>query len=188
MTQRVPTPSVMVNFGVCCGQQLRTKPQAGSSTGSQSQLVHSESSSKSKYSICASSQPSLASNIVANSSSPMTIGAGSDDVWCVAGVVQVMGSCAVDGVLEFFAWFVEERFRLRRDVTFVMPRLLPRRPSSSRSTSNRQKPPLPGSSFERGTFTKHLFKDRLCRIEFCGTQHNFMIRIMSNVVYFLQYI
>jgi hypothetical protein len=169
----------MVASGVFCGQQLRTKPQAGSSTGSQSQMAHSESSNKSKYSICASSHPSLASNIVANSSSPITIGAGSDGVWWVTGVVLVMGACVVDGVLEgFFTRLVEERFRHRRDVTFVMPRLLLRRPSSSRSISNRQKPPLPGSSLERGTFTKHLFKDRLCRIEFCGTQHNFMIRIM----------
>lgn len=27
---------------------------------------------------------------------------------------------------------------------------------------------FPGSSFERGTLRKHLFNDRLCRIEFCG--------------------
>jgi len=33
--------------------------------------------------------------------------------------------------------------------------------------SKHQKPPLPGSPLDRGTFTKHLFSDRLCRIEFC---------------------
>lgn len=27
---------------------------------------------------------------------------------------------------------------------------------------------FPGSSLERGTLRKHLFNDRLCRIEFCG--------------------
>jgi hypothetical protein len=167
---------------------LRTKPQAGSCTGSQSQLAHSESSNKSKYSICASSHPSLASNIVANSSSPIIIGAGSDDMWWVTGVVLMTGSCVADGVLEFFDLLVEERFRHRRDVTFVMPRLLLRRPSSSRSISNRQKPPLPGSSLERGTFTKHLFRDRLCRIEFCGTQHNFMMRTVLDIVCFMKYI
>ena len=26
---------------------------------------------------------------------------------------------------------------------------------------------LPGSSFDRGTFKKHLFNDKLCRMEFC---------------------
>lgn len=41
-------------------------------------------------------------------------------------------------------------------------------PSSILSKSNFQKPPLPGSSFERGNLTKHLFNDRLCRIEFCS--------------------
>lgn len=39
--------------------------------------------------------------------------------------------------------------------------------SSRRSRSSLQKPPLPGSSFERATFTKHLFRDRLWRMEFC---------------------
>ena len=38
-----------------------------------------------------------------------------------------------------------------------------------------QKPPLPGSSFERATLMKHLLSDRLCRIEFCkeGNQERF---------------
>lgn len=38
--------------------------------------------------------------------------------------------------------------------------------SSKRSRSNFQNPPFPGSSFDLATFTKHLFRDRLCRIEF----------------------
>ena len=38
---------------------------------------------------------------------------------------------------------------------------------SSYSGLMRQKPPLPGSSLRRGTFWKHLFRDKLWRIEFC---------------------
>ncbi|MPC13966.1 hypothetical protein E2C01_006718 [Portunus trituberculatus] len=30
-----------------------------------------------------------------------------------------------------------------------------------------QKLPFPGSSCDRGTFTKYRFRDRLCRMEFC---------------------
>lgn len=30
---------------------------------------------------------------------------------------------------------------------------------------------FPGSSLERGTLRKHLFNDRLCRMEFCGGKH-----------------
>ncbi len=33
--------------------------------------------------------------------------------------------------------------------------------------SKTQNPPLPGSSFVRLIFLKHLFKDKLCRMEFC---------------------
>lgn len=36
----------------------------------------------------------------------------------------------------------------------------------SKSGSRVQKPPFPGSSFCRAIFLKHLFNDRLCRIEF----------------------
>ncbi len=36
----------------------------------------------------------------------------------------------------------------------------------SNSGSSVQKPPLPGSSFWRAIFLKHLFSDKLCRIEF----------------------
>lgn len=49
----------------------------------------------------------------------------------------------------------------------VPNRRLVRWPSSSRSKSNFQNPPFPGSSLDRGTLTKHLFNDKLCRIEFC---------------------
>ena len=35
------------------------------------------------------------------------------------------------------------------------------------SKSSAQNPPLPGSSAGLGTFLKHLFRDRLCLIEFC---------------------
>lgn len=38
--------------------------------------------------------------------------------------------------------------------------------SDPASGSNRQKPPFPGSSLRRGTLMKHLFSERLCRIEF----------------------
>merc|ERR1740128_981446 len=37
----------------------------------------------------------------------------------------------------------------------------------SKAASSRQNPPLPGSSLERGILMKHLFNDKLCRIEFC---------------------
>jgi len=43
---------------------------------------------------------------------------------------------------------------------------LRRAPPSKQSTSNFQNPPLPGSSLDRGTFTKNLFNDKLCLIEF----------------------
>jgi len=43
---------------------------------------------------------------------------------------------------------------------------LRRAPPSKQSTSNFQNPPLPGSSLDRGTFTKNLFSDKLCLIEF----------------------
>lgn len=49
----------------------------------------------------------------------------------------------------------------------IAERRLDRLPSSILSRSSFQKPPLPGSSLERGSFTKHLFNERLCRIEFC---------------------
>lgn len=50
--------------------------------------------------------------------------------------------------------------------TVRLDRRFERRDSSRRSRSNFQKPPLPGSSFERAIFTKHLFRDKLCLIEF----------------------
>lgn len=50
--------------------------------------------------------------------------------------------------------------------TVKLDRLLERRDSSRRSRSSFQKPPLPGSSLDRATFTKHLLRDRLWRIEF----------------------
>ena len=34
-----------------------------------------------------------------------------------------------------------------------------------------QKPPLPGSSFERATLMKHLLSDRLWRMEFCNQRY-----------------
>lgn len=40
----------------------------------------------------------------------------------------------------------------------------------SKAGSSRQKPPLPGSSLERAILMKHLFSDRLCRIEFWTTR------------------
>ena len=43
---------------------------------------------------------------------------------------------------------------------------------SSYSGLMRQKPPLPGSSLRRGTFWKHLFRDKLWRIEFCQRNEN----------------
>jgi hypothetical protein len=104
---------------------------------------------------------------------------GSDDAWWVTGAELVTGSCVTDGVLKVLCTrLIEQWLRHRRDVARVMPRLLLRCTSSSRSMSNCQKPPFPGSFLERGTFTKHLFRDRLCRIEFCGTQNN----LISNSV------
>ncbi len=41
----------------------------------------------------------------------------------------------------------------------------------SKAGSSRQKPPLPGSSFDRGILMKHLFRERLCRIEFCKEKY-----------------
>jgi hypothetical protein len=38
------------------------------------------------------------------------------------------------------------------------------------SSSRHQKPPFPGSSAGRGIFLKHLFSDRLCRIEFYASR------------------
>lgn len=54
---------------------------------------------------------------------------------------------------------------------------------------------FPGSSLERGTLRKHLFNDRLCRIEFCGgkterekggevSEHISKIRSQTSVQYF----
>lgn len=43
---------------------------------------------------------------------------------------------------------------------------LRRAPPSKQSISNFQNPPFPGSSLDRGTFTKNLFNDKLCLIEF----------------------
>ena len=39
---------------------------------------------------------------------------------------------------------------------------------SAYSGSRHQNPPLPGSSLDLGTFRKHLFKERLWRMEFCN--------------------
>ena len=122
----------------------------------QSQNSQSESSNKSRYSICASSQPSVDSNNAARSSSPITMGVGSD------GAGGLVSSTAGGMLGVFFA------LRFRRLVTLTIPLFLLRRPSSSLSRSSFQNPPFPGSSLERGTLTKHLLRDRLCRIEFCN--------------------
>lgn len=50
--------------------------------------------------------------------------------------------------------------------TVKLDRRLERLDSSSLSKSNFQKPPFPGSSLDRATFTKHLLRDKLWRIEF----------------------
>lgn len=51
-------------------------------------------------------------------------------------------------------------------LTVKLDRLLDLLDSSSLSKSNFQKPPFPGSSLDLGCFTKHLFNDKLCRMEF----------------------
>lgn len=76
----------------------------------------------------------------------------------VVDVAVVIVVVALDGDCRLF----EPRTRCE-----IAERRLDRLPSSIRSRSSFQKPPLPGSSFERGSFTKHLFSERLCRIEFC---------------------
>lgn len=48
--------------------------------------------------------------------------------------------------------------------------------SSSLSRSNFQKPPLPGSSLDRASFTKHLFRDKLCRMEFCNKDYSIIFK------------
>lgn len=67
-------------------------------------------------------------------------------------------------VLEFIPECLFEPPRTRCEIA---ERRLDRLPSSILSRSSFQKPPLPGSFLERGSFTKHLFNERLCRIEFC---------------------
>lgn len=73
-----------------------------------------------------------------------------------ATVAVVVVVIAVDGDCLFV-------LRIRCEIT---ERRLDRLSSSILLRSSFQKPPLPGSSFERGNFTKHLFNERLCRIEF----------------------
>ena len=65
-------------------------------------------------------------------------------------------------------------FRLALDDLLFLERPRPRRFFLSRlssrvlskAASSRQNPPLPGSSLERAILMKHLFSERLCRIEF----------------------
>lgn len=83
-------------------------------------------------------------------------------LWSALSVV-VAAVVAVDEDCRFF----EPRTRCD-----IAERRLDRLLSSIRSISSFQKPPLPGSSLERGNLTKHLFSERLCRIEFCHEQSN----------------
>lgn len=75
-----------------------------------------------------------------------------------------------EGVLNVIVVTVVEDcfFVPRTRCEIAAERRLDRLPSSILSRSNFQKPPLPGSSLERGNFTKHLFSDKLCRMEFCS--------------------
>lgn len=44
--------------------------------------------------------------------------------------------------------------------------------ADSELASIRQKQPLPASSWARGTLTKYLFRERLCRMEFWESKFN----------------
>lgn len=137
---------------------------------------------ESKRSNWFSSQPAVAiSKPVRSSSLKLTCvesgiserqsGIGGDTL--LGGVSYKVEGQLIDGAPLLCASFVTIVFP---DVNFFDPRIrwdmLARRfdflPSSILSKSNFQKPPFPGSSFERGNLTKHLFNDRLCRIEFCS--------------------
>lgn len=105
-----------------------------------------------------------------------------DNMLCFLSVLELLGGLYL--FLTGFAGFGCLDFGI---LTVRLLLRLARRDSSNLSKSNFQNPPLPGSSFDLATFTKHLFRLRLCRIEFCNRRYK-RIQNEVNLIFYVYYL
>lgn len=133
---------------------------------------YKESSKESNMSNWESSQPTLANSMLVISSSPrLTTGglAGSTMTgWLKLSMNSPVSCFPVQrptcSFRKDFASLLFFRFTWLGECFLILRLFF--RPSSKTLMSSLQNPPFPGSSFDLGILTKHLLRDKLCRIEF----------------------
>lgn len=114
-----------------------------------------------------SSRQGMRVTTVPDSSSTASIGFPMDCNALSISVSCVFPACSslLSSLLVVFLLLLDATALLRR-CTGLLFLKTPSTKVSAYKGSSLQKPPFPGSSFVRGILMKHLFRERLCRMEF----------------------